>query len=192
MANIQMLQHSAPVEPMPFGALASAVLDNSPIGPGDEELALRGLRADDLAMIEEHLLDLCRTDRAMRFLGAQNDEAVSSYARHLDPSASIMVGAIAPSGRLLGFAEAQPTEARGKVEIAVTVAHAWRRRGLGRALVARVIVLSFADGAHIAEFNFCPSNKAIVCLVASLGGRFGPLLGTASISRGSRLERLVA
>jgi hypothetical protein len=192
MANIQMLQHSAPLESMRLGALASAALDNEPVGLREDRLTLRRLRSEDRAQIEQHLLDLCRTDRAMRFLGAQNDEVVSSYAKYLNPSASIMVGALAPSGRLLGFAEAQPTEARGKVEIAVTVTHAWRRRGLGRALVARAIVLSFVDGAHVAEFNFCPSNKAIICLVASLGGRFGPLSGTASISRGSRLERLVA
>jgi GNAT superfamily N-acetyltransferase len=192
MAPIHTLQQSALVEPMRFGTLSPAILDTRPSELGGERLLMRRLRTADLTKIEEHLLDLCRVDRATRFLGALSDEMISSYARHLDPSAAIMVGVLAPSGRLLGFAEAEPSEATGTVEIAVTVAHDFRRKGLGRALVAQVVELSFIEGARIAEFNFWPSNKAIVCLISSLGGRFGPFIGQASISRGSKPEKRAA
>lgn len=192
MANIHTLEEPAPAEPTPFATSASAAFTDHAVEPGEEALVMRGLRNEDLVKVEKHLLDLCRIDRATRFLGAPSDEVVSGYARQLDPSASTMVGAFGLSGRLLGFAEAQPTETKGRVEIAVTVAHDCRRRGLGRALVARVVELSFDEGAHTAEFNFCPSNKAIVRLILALGGRFGPSIGTASISHGSKIEQQTA
>jgi GNAT superfamily N-acetyltransferase len=183
MTNTQIERQPEPPHPTPFGMAAPGITVFREASVTGDALAMRRLDEGDLPEIERHLLDLGRFDRATRFMGAPSDAAISAYARRLDPSAAIMIGGFARSGRLLGFAEAQPTDAEDTVEIAVTVAGDYRRKGLGKQLVARLVELALAGGASRAEFNFCPSNTAIVRLIASLGGQFGLPFGQASIRR---------
>jgi ribosomal protein S18 acetylase RimI-like enzyme len=83
------------------------------------------------------------------------------------------------------LAEAHPTDAVRTVEVAVSIDPAFRHRGLGQRLVARALMAAFARGAQLAEFNFAPDNRPVVSMVRTLGGRFGPKLGYASIDRSS-------
>jgi RimJ/RimL family protein N-acetyltransferase len=176
-------------EPTRFSAPAYPNLASGEFDLAGERLVIRKLHSADLDEIQRHFLDLARFDRAARFMSAASDEAVKSYLRGIDQSAATMIGAFALSGRLVGLAEAQPTEEAATVEIAVTVAADYQLKGLGRELVRRLIALAFAEGVRIAEFNFCPSNKPIIRIVSSLGGRFGKLLGQASISRAANIGR---
>jgi ribosomal protein S18 acetylase RimI-like enzyme len=66
------------------------------------------------------------------------------------------------------------------VEIGVTIDPFFRRRGLGRRLVAEALTFAFGRGAKLAQFFFDPSNRALMGLVNSLGGRI-VMLGCAEI-----------
>ena len=145
-------------------------------------LCLRQLGATDLAEVERHLLELRPSDRRARFLGDLSDAVIAAHARGLDPSGAIVIGAYCSSAGLIGLAEAYPTDALRTVEVAVSVDAAFRRRGLGRCLVARVLAFAFARGAESAEFDSAPDNHALARLVQSLGGRAGSL-GHFSINR---------
>lgn len=153
------------------------------IGIGDVVLHVRQLGTDDLRAIEQHLLSLGPPDRRSRFFCNRDDAAISAYARRLDPSRAVLIGAFDPSEGLIGLAEAHPTDTMGTVEVAVTIDAAFRRRGLARRLVTRVLALAFGRGARSAELNYAPGNRPLVALVRALGGRFGPKLGYASIDR---------
>jgi GNAT superfamily N-acetyltransferase len=124
-------------------------------------------------------------DRRARFFGKLSDEAISAYARRLDPFRVVLIGAFDPSERLVGLAEAHPTDVVRTVEVAVSIDSAFRHRGLGQRLVARALMAAFARGAQLAEFNFAPGNRPVVSMVRTLGGRFGPKLGYASVDRSS-------
>ena len=49
-------------------------------------LHVRQLGISDAGAIEQHLLALAPLDRWARFFGKLTDEAISAYARRLDPS----------------------------------------------------------------------------------------------------------
>jgi GNAT superfamily N-acetyltransferase len=160
-----------------------SIAQPSSIEVGDIVLHVRQLGTGDSRGIEQHLLALAPLDRRARFFGKLTDEAISAYARWLDPFRVVLIGAFDPSGRLVGLAEAHLTDAVRNVEIAVSIDPAFRRRGLGQHLVVRALTTAFARGAQSAEFNFEPGNRPLVSMVQMLGGRFGPKLGYASIDR---------
>jgi ribosomal protein S18 acetylase RimI-like enzyme len=165
-----------------IGPTSTLPLSSADFGLSEAELQLRRLDTGDLAAVERHLLKLGPADRTARFLHGVGDAGIRAHARRLDPSRAILIGAFSLSSRIVGVAEAQPTEVPGTAEVAVSVDEAYRRLGLGRRLVVRLLALAFAGGAQSAEFIFDPSNRALVRLVRGLGGRFGTL-GHASISR---------
>ena len=155
----------------------------SSVEVGDVVLHMRQLGTSDARAIEQHLLALAPLDRRARFFGKLTDETISAYARRLDPFRAVLIGAFDPGERLVGLAEAHLTDAVRTVEVAVSIDPAFRRRGLGQRLVARALTAAFARGAQLAEFNFAPGNRPVVSMVRTLGGRFGPKLGYASVDR---------
>ena len=138
----------------------------------------------DLPAVERHLLALEPADRRARFGSTLSDAAIIAYARRIDPTRGILMGVVdEPSGRLLGLAEAQPAEAPGWVELAVSVQAPHRRRGLGRRLVGAALAAAFERGAEAAEFLFAPGNRPIAGLVRALGARIDATLDRAEIRR---------
>jgi GNAT superfamily N-acetyltransferase len=132
--------------------------------------------------VEEHLLALALEDRHARFGAGRGDAAVAAYARGLDPSRARLVGGVDDAGgRVVGLAEAHPTELPGAYEIAVSVHPDHRRRGLGRRLAAAAVAAAFAAGAATAEFHYAPGNRAVARLAAALGARFPSPPGRAVI-----------
>jgi GNAT superfamily N-acetyltransferase len=158
-----------------------------PVGSGSGTVHVRSyvrqLGVADVPAIEEHLLKLTPSDRRDRFLSHTADEVISEYVRRLNPFRAVLIGAFDLSERVVGFAEVHPTVGTRKAEAGVTVDVVFRRRGLGRQLVARALGLAFALGVQLVEFNFMPNNRSLVCLVRSLGGRIGPTFDYASIAR---------
>jgi len=134
-------------------------------------LSVRQLGASDLPAIERHLVQLGPSDRHARFLSYLCDAAIAGYVRGLDPSRTVLIGAFAPSDRIVGLAEAHPTMSPHTVEVAVSIDPALRRCGLGQRLVARALAVAFACGMQSAEFVFAPDNFALARLVQTLGGR---------------------
>jgi len=168
---------------------AGSAMPGASSEPGHAGLRVRRLDATDLPAVERHLLGLGPSDRRARFFGNRTDATIAAYARGLDPSAAILIGALDAGGRLVGLAEAHPTDTPHIVEIAVSVDPPLRRRGLGQRLVAGALAVAFARGAESAEFVFASDNRALIGLVRALGGRMGPSLGRASIRRAADAEQ---
>jgi ribosomal protein S18 acetylase RimI-like enzyme len=149
-------------------------------------LRVRELTGGDLSPVERHFLRLAPPDRRARFGGNRADQAIRAYARGLDPSRVILVGAFDPDGHLVGLAEAHP--AGTTAEVAVSIDAAFRKLGLGRSLVSHGVALAFGRGVQFAEFVFSPDNRAIVRLVQTLGGRT-IALGRMSVGRTEQSAR---
>jgi GNAT superfamily N-acetyltransferase len=153
-------------------------------GAAAADLRIRPLGRGDLPEVERHLLAFGPADRHARFGSALGDVAVAAYARRIDPGRAVLMGAVdGPSGRLVGLAEAQPTAAPRRVEVAVSVHAPHRRRGLGRRLAGAAVAAAFGRGAEAAEFLFAPGNRPIAGLVRALGARVDATLDRAEIRR---------
>jgi GNAT superfamily N-acetyltransferase len=172
------------VVPMPLSGRTGAQAGGTALRMA-RAVRVRPLDAGDLPDIERHLLALDPADWRSRFGSAIADIAVMAYARGIDPAQAVLFGAVdEASGRLLGVAEAQPGEAPGKVELAVSVHAGHRRRGLGRSLVGAAIAAAFRRGAEVAEFLFAPDNRAVVALIRALDARIESRgLGHAALRR---------
>jgi ribosomal protein S18 acetylase RimI-like enzyme len=153
-------------------AAGTAIAAAPAIGVGHAGLNVRRLGVGDLPAIARHLVE------------ADNDVS-ATLAGQFDPSAAILVGAFDTSGRVVGFAAAQPGEAPHTVAMAVSIDPAFRRRGLARRLAARTLALAFARGARSATFSFAADDRAVVRLVRALGGEIR-IPGHAAIDRAAR------
>ena len=161
----------------------SAAVEKCPkLVPSEGLPQMRRLGSRDLPALERHLLELAPADRRARFLSTCADEMIAAYARRIDVSHAILVGAFDTVGRLVGVAEAHSGDKVQAVEVAVSVDLAYRRQGLGCRLVAHVLAAAFAAGAGLADFNFHPNNNAMVGLVLGLGGSIKTAQGYASIT----------
>jgi ribosomal protein S18 acetylase RimI-like enzyme len=168
-----------PTHPGAVNDAVTARLDRADAASG---FVVRPLGRGDLPEVERHLLALGPADRRARFGTPLGDGAVAAYARGIDPDRALLVGAFdGPGGRMVGLAEAQPTEAPCRVEMAVSVQAPHRRRGLGRMLVARAAAGAFARGAEAAEFLFAPDNRPVAGLVRALGARVAATLDRAEL-----------
>jgi ribosomal protein S18 acetylase RimI-like enzyme len=175
--------------PAKNGAVSDAI-SADPEGTPAGDLLIRRLGHDDLPEIERHLLALSQTERRARFGTALGDPGITAYARKMDFVRALLVGAVdGPSGRVVGLAEAQPTAAPGRVEMAVSVHAKHRRQGLGRRLLADALAGAFARGAEAAEFLFAPDNRPIAGLVRALGARIDATMDRAELRRARPVAR---
>ena len=146
------------------------------------DLYVRPLGVGDLPEVERHFLSLDFHDRNTRFSGAVADATICLYVRRIDITRAVLAGALEAWGsRLVGLAEAQPTDRPGVVELAVSVHPIHRGRGLGLRLLRQVLLIAFARGAEAAEFQFDPANAAIARLACALGARAGQMRNWAEI-----------
>jgi GNAT superfamily N-acetyltransferase len=159
-----------------FGIRPASEAGPATIPAGQTAVGLAGLRVrqlgkSDLPAVERHLLDLGPRDRGARFLGYPSDAAIAEYVRGIDPSRAVLIGAFAPSDRMVGLAEAHPTTPPDTMEVAVSIDPAFRRCGLGQQLVAGALAVASDHGMQLAEFIFAPDNCALAGLVETLGGQ---------------------
>jgi len=176
------LPDAGDTQPLTEGEAACDAMAERPDRPAARDLVIRRLGHVDLPEIERHLLALSQTERRARFGTALGDAAIVAYARQIDPTRGILMGVVDElSGRILGLAEAQPADAPGWVEVAVSVQAPHRQRGLGRYLVGAVLAAAFERGAEAAEFLFAPGNRPIAGLVRALGARINATLDRAEI-----------
>jgi pimeloyl-ACP methyl ester carboxylesterase/ribosomal protein S18 acetylase RimI-like enzyme len=155
-------------------------------------LSLRPLGCADLPEIERHLLAFGPMERHARFGTALADAAIVAYVRGVDLARALLIGAVdGPSGRIVGLAEAQPTGAPRRVEMAISVHAPYRRRGLGRQLITQAMTSAFSQGTEAAEFYFAPENRPMANLARALGARIAATLDRAElhcIKSAARLE----
>jgi RimJ/RimL family protein N-acetyltransferase len=106
-------------------------------------LYFRKLRSFDAADFQTHLLKLDDADRRARFSGNVADEVVIAYAASVDWTAACLLGCF-DGKQLCAVAELHADfnlPARGG-EFAVTVAPAYRNRGIGSELLRRTILMA--------------------------------------------------
>jgi ribosomal protein S18 acetylase RimI-like enzyme len=132
---------------------------------------IRRLHPSDLPAIETHLLGLDCHDRRLRFFREATDAQVRAYVRDIDWSCSLILGAIR-ADRVVAMAEAlfDCSGAPHHAEIAVSVDHDLRRRGLGGQLVAQAVERVGALGARQTSLSFLRENRPIQRIVRALGG----------------------
>jgi RimJ/RimL family protein N-acetyltransferase len=106
-------------------------------------LYYRKLRSFDAADFKAHLLKLDAADRRARFSGNVADEVVAAYAASVDWPTACQLGCF-DARQLCAVAELHAdfgAPSRGG-EFAVTVAPAYRNRGIGSELLRRTILLA--------------------------------------------------
>lgn len=134
---------------------------------------LRRLGPGDGAALLAHLLALSEWDRVARWHGARGDAAIAEECAALELAPGgrhLMLGGFTPDGALAGAALGVRLGA--ELEVAVTVAAAWRRRGLGTALVAALLRVAAQDrAARRAVFHLGPENVPMRRILLRLGGR---------------------
>jgi ribosomal protein S18 acetylase RimI-like enzyme len=132
---------------------------------------IRRLHPSDLPAIEMHLLGLDFHDRRLRFFREATDAQVRAYVRDIDWSCSLILGAIR-ADRVVAMAEAlfDCSGAPHHAEIAVSVDHDLRRRGLGGHLIAQAVERVGALGARQTSLSFLRENRPIQRIVRALGG----------------------
>lgn len=91
--------------------------------------------------IAEHLLRLDANDRRSRFCAAASDDFIEDYVARLDWTRIVLFGYI-EGGRVHGLAElvADRLFLAASAEAAFSVEQPWRRRGLARAMMKRVLI----------------------------------------------------
>jgi GNAT superfamily N-acetyltransferase len=99
------------------------------------------LDARHRAAIAEHLRRLDSEERARRFGREMPDAAVATYADGVDFGTQWLIGAFSFDQRLVALAHASPVRAGrdGTLYAAFSVDRAYRRRGIGRALLCAVV-----------------------------------------------------
>jgi GNAT superfamily N-acetyltransferase len=102
------------------------------------EIITRELQAHELGAFAAHLRSLDPADRRLRFGQTVNDATIDRYVERIDTGRDAVFGVTDDALRVVGAAHV----ARGAdcAELGVSVAAAYRRRGIGAALLQRAVL----------------------------------------------------
>lgn len=142
-------------------------------------LLLRPLLPSDWRGLQRGVARLTPEDRRLRFLSGftQMSEAAAKRLCRLDFRREMALALFDRSARPpegVGIARLAPTGEPGTAEIAIALLAPWRRRGLGRLLLQRLIGWAEAAGYRRLEALMLPENQSMRALAQSLGFRLGP------------------
>lgn len=101
---------------------------------------LVGFTQADAERILSHLVTLDVDDRFLRFGYGIGDEGIARYVARIDFVRDHVHGLTDAGGRVVALAHMAVRD--GEVDFGLSVAPAWRRRGLGRILFAHVVELA--------------------------------------------------
>ena len=109
----------------------------------DASGVIRKLLPSERAEVRAHLLRLDPEDRWLRFAGPASDARIEAYCDGLDESITTMIGYVV-DGEVRGLGELKPLGAAWPRvgEAAVSVERAFQNRGVGTALLCRLIVIA--------------------------------------------------
>ncbi len=142
-------------------------------GTGDQ-LILRRLRTGEEARLQAHVADLSPASRRSRFLGGMNAlspaEARRLVGDGLGPVFALAVEIDHPAGDLLvGEAVCAIGPDGVTAEFALSVADAWQGRGIGRAILAGIVLGSAARGVERLYGEVLRDNHRMLELAARAG-----------------------
>jgi ribosomal protein S18 acetylase RimI-like enzyme len=119
---------------------------------------IRRLLAGERDQIRDHLLRLDREDRRLRFGGYASNAHIAAYCEGLDCSRGLVLGYFV-AGQVCGLGELKLIDnvpARAAAELAASVERPFQNRGIGTALLRRLV---------IAARNRLIAHIRMVCLI---------------------------
>jgi GNAT superfamily N-acetyltransferase len=132
------------------------------------DVHIRRLWAADKAAFRDHLLRLDPASRADRFSGGVSDEFLVHYAENCFGAGDLVFGAFV-DGELRGagelrsqsaiWTERAPFARRVEAEAAFSVEEAFRRRGIGEQLFARIVQAASNHGVETIEIQCQADNR---------------------------------
>lgn len=129
----------------------------------------RRLGAPDARRLRAHLLRLHPDDVHSRFMGAKQRSLITRYVRSIDWRSALLIGCFL--GRSMrGVCELYPID-KERGEIAVSVERRFQRRGIGREMLERMLLLARNRGLVELEFRCFTSNGKMRGLVRSFDGK---------------------
>jgi RimJ/RimL family protein N-acetyltransferase len=133
----------------------------------------RKLLPSEAAKLRDHLARLTREDRSLRFMGAQNDAAVTEHCERLNWFRTVVVGFF-DAGVLRGVAELQVADNHFPIlcEVAISVETAWQDQGVATELLRRVLVIARNRLARGVQINCFGDNYRIRHIAQKCGARF--------------------
>ena len=146
----------------------------SPTTPVPDKLPLSGasfrrLGAADTRRLETHLQRLHPEDVHNRFMATKQRSLIRRYVQSIDWENAVIVACFL--GRSLrGVSELYPIDGR-RGEIAVSVERRFQRRGIGRELLERTLLLARNRGLVELEFRCFTTNRKMRGLVRGFDGK---------------------
>jgi GNAT superfamily N-acetyltransferase len=107
-----------------------------PLIPGG---TVRKLWVGETELYRQHLLRLDAESRRNRFGGAVSDQFIRRYSGPCALNGAVIYGFFV-EGMLRGAAELRPLARAGEAEAALSIERAWQSRGVGTALLKRVLL----------------------------------------------------
>jgi GNAT superfamily N-acetyltransferase len=135
--------------------------------PDATEVRVRPAVADDLTAISAMHGRCSSRSRQRRYLTATAGPSPSQLARLTDPTRGVTLVALADDGRLVAMANLVAEGDLG--EVAVLVEDAWQRRGLGTALLRRLVAHGTRAGYAALVAHTYADNRPMLSALRRLG-----------------------
>jgi GNAT superfamily N-acetyltransferase len=144
------------------------------LGDG-REVVIRAARDGDEALIQAFIARLSLTSRYQRFFMPLHglSAAVLDRLVHSDARCEAALLALSEDREVLGLVQYVGPQTRESAEVAVVVADAWRRIGLGAHLLRHLERVATAAGVERVEADILRDNVAAIDLASKLGARIG-------------------
>jgi GNAT superfamily N-acetyltransferase len=133
--------------------------------------AIRAIREADEAELQQFVRNLSLASRYPRFMAAIRElpEAMLDRFVHPDPGHEVALVACSPTGAIVGLAQYVADESGDGCEVAIVVADAWQRIGLGTILLATLISIARHYGITHVHADVLADNYAMLALARKLG-----------------------
>ncbi len=135
-------------------------------------LSVRPIRPSDRELLARYVEGLSVATRYRRFLGPTQrltDRELTGLTV-LDHHAREALVALDDAGELIGVARyIELDDEPGMAEVAIVIADRWQHRGVGTALLSRLIGRASAEGIHTFAASCLADNAEVIALFRELG-----------------------
>jgi GNAT superfamily N-acetyltransferase len=138
---------------------------------------VRRLRGGETKLYREHLLRLDTESRRNRFGGAVSDEFISRHSERSALSGAVIHGFFV-NGVLRGAAELRALARGGEAEVALSVERPWQGRGVGTALLKRLLVAARNRQINALRMVCLSENRRMQQLARKFGAELSFQLGS--------------
>jgi len=133
---------------------------------------VRPIKPEDEPLAKRFVSGLSQNSRYQRFLNQMKELPPPLLARftHIDYDREMALVALAPEGgEFIGVARYAPNAGGSSAEFALTVTDAWQGRGLGHALLEKLLACARAAGYQVLDGTILADNSDMLELVTQFG-----------------------